>query len=97
MAHQSAAHLLIAFALLERVAGAVAVLEKGQRTAGEVRLYVVVDNGLLVLDGDILLILLIVNGNAAVACDVKCIGHTHSPLRYFSIWRSNSELFSFWK
>ena len=97
VAHQSAAHLLIALALLERVAGAVAVLEKRQRTAGEVRLYVVVDNGLLVLDGDILLVLLIVNGNAAVACYVKGFGHAHSPLRYFSIWRSNSELFSFWK
>ena len=73
--HQPPAHLLIALALLKRVAGAVAVFKKRQRAAGEVGLYIIFDDGLLVFDGDVLLLLLIIHGNAGIARDVKCFGH----------------------
>ena len=75
MGHESPAHLLIALALLKRVAGAVAVFKKRQRAAGEVGFYIVLDDGLLVLDRDVLLLLLIIHGNAGIARDVKCFGH----------------------
>ena len=95
MPHQAPSHLLIALALLERVAGAVAVFKKRQRAAGEVGLYIVLDDGLLVLDGDVLLILLIIYGNAGIARDIKCFGHVGSPpFKYFAISRSKSEMYS---
>ena len=92
--HKSPAHLLIALALLKRVAGAVAVFKKRQRAAGEVGFYIVLDDGLLVLNRDVLLILLIIHRNTGIARDVKCFNHGHSPLRYFSVCRSNSEMYS---
>ena len=92
--HESPAHLLIALALLKRVAGAVAVFKKRQRAAGEVGFYIVLDDGLLVLNRDVLLILLIINRNTGIARNVKCFNHGHSPLRYFSVWRSNSEMYA---
>ena len=94
VAHQPPAHLLIALALLKRVAGAVAVFKKRQRAAGEVGFYIVLDDGLLVLNRDVLLILLIIHRNTGIARDVKCFNHGHSPLRYFSVCRSNSEMYS---
>ena len=75
VAHQPPAHLLIALALLKGVAGAVAVFKERQRAAGEVGFYIVLDDGLLVLDRNVLLILLIIHGNAGIARDVKCFGH----------------------
>ena len=93
--HQPPAHLLIALALLERVAGAVAVFKKRQRAAGEVGFYIVLDDGLLVLDGDILLILLIIYGNAGIARDVKAFNQFGSPpFKYFAICRSKSEMYA---
>ena len=92
--HESPAHLLIALALLKRVAGAVAVFKKRQRAAGKVGFYIVLDDGLLVLNRDVLLILLIIHRNTGIARDVKCFNHGHSPLRYFSVWRSNSEMYA---
>ena len=92
--HESPTHLLIALALLKCVAGAVAVFKKRQRAAGEVGFYIVLDDGLLVLNRDVLLILLIIHRNTGIARDVKCFNHGHSPLRYFSVWRSNSEMYS---
>ena len=79
MPYQPPAHLLIALALLKGVAGAVAVFKKRQRAAGEVGLYIVLDDGLLVLDGDVLLILLIIHGNAGIARDVKAFDQFGSP------------------
>ena len=73
--HQPPAHLLIPLALLKRVAGAVAVFKKRQRAAGEVGFYIILDDGLLVLDRNVLLLLLIVHGNTGIARDVKCFGH----------------------
>ena len=92
--HQSSAHLLIALALLKGVAGAVAVFKECQRAAGKVGFYIVLDDGLLVFNGDVLLLLLIIHGNTGIARDVKCFNHGHSPLRYFSVWRSNSEMYA---
>ena len=93
--HESPAHLLIALALLKRVAGAVAVFKKRQRAAGEVCLYIVLDDGLLVLDGDVLLILLIIHGNAGIARDVKALDQFGSPpFKYFAISRSKSEMYA---
>ena len=95
VAHQPPAHLLIALALLERVAGAVAVFKKRQRAAGEVGLHIVLDDGLLVLDGDVFLILLIIHGNAGIARDVKAFNQFGSPpFKYFSVCRSNSEMYA---
>ena len=94
VAHQPPTHLLIALALLKGVAGAVAVFKKRQRAAGEVGFYIVLDDGLLVLNRDVLLILLIIHRNTGIARDVKCFNHGHSPLRYFSVCRSNSEMYS---
>ena len=95
MAHQPPAHLLIALALLERVAGAVAVFKKRQRAAGEVGFYIVLDDGLLVLDGDVLLLLLIIHRNTGIARDVKAFNHVGSPpFRYFAISRSKSEMYA---
>ena len=75
VAHQPPAQLLIALALLKRVAGAVTVFKKRQRAAGKVGFYIVLDDGLLVLNRDVLLILLIIHGNAGIARDVKCFDH----------------------
>ena len=94
VAHQPPAHLLIPLALLERVPRAVAVFKKRQRAAGEVGFYIVLDDGLLVLNRDVLLILLIIHRNTGIARNVKCFNHGHSPLRYFSVCRSNSEMYS---
>ena len=95
MGHKSPAHLLIALALLKRVAGAVAVFKKRQRAAGEVGLYIVLDDGLLVLDRDVLLLLLIIHGNAGIARNVKAFDHVGSPpFRYFAISRSKSEMYA---
>ena len=94
VAHQPPAHLLIALALVEGVAGAVAVFKKRQRAAGEAGFYIVLDDGLLVFNGDVLLILLIIHRNTGIARNVKCFNHGHSPLRYFSVCRSNSEMYS---
>ena len=66
-AHEPPAHLLIAFPLLEGVAGAVPVLEEGQGAVQEVVLYIVLDDGFLVFDGDVLLVQFIVHGDAGVA------------------------------
>ena len=93
--HQPPAHLLIALALLKGVAGAVAVFKKRQRAAGEMGFYIVLDDGLLVLDGDVLLILLIIHGNAGIARDVKAFNQFGSPpFRYFAISRSKSEMYA---
>ena len=93
--HQPPAHLLIALALVEGVAGAVAVFKKHQRAAGKVGFYIIFDDGLLVFDGDVLLLLLIVYGNAGIARNVKCFNQPGSPpFRYFAISRSNSEMYS---
>ena len=93
--HQSPAHLLIALALLERVAGAVAVFKKRQRAAGEVGLHIVLDDGLLVFNGDVLLLLLIIHGNTGIARNVKCFGHVGSPpFKYFAVSRSKSEMYA---
>lgn len=92
--HQPPAHLLIALALVEGVAGAVAVFKKRQRAAGKTGFYIVLDDGLLIFDRNVLLILFIIHGNTGIARDVKCFNHGHSPLRYFSVCRSNSEMYS---
>ena len=95
VAHQPPAHLLIALALLKGVAGAVAVFKKRQRAAGKMGFYIVLDDGLLVLDGDVLLILLIIHGNAGIARNIKAFDHVGSPpFKYFAICRSNSEMYS---
>ena len=90
--HQAAAHFLIALALLERVAGAVAVLEKGQAAAGKLCFYEVLDDGFLVLDRYVVAVEFVIDGNAAVACYVKGFNHGYPPLRYRSVGRSNSEM-----
>ena len=93
--HESPAHLLIALALLKRVAGAVAVFKKRQRAAGEVGFYIILDDGLLVLNRDVLLILLIIHRNTGIARDVKAFDHVGSPpFKYFAICRSNSEMYA---
>ena len=93
--HQPPAQLLIALALVEGVAGAVAVFKKRQHAAGKVGFYIIFDDGLLVFDGDVLLFLLIVHGNAGIARNVKCFDQSGSPpFRYFAISRSNSEMYS---
>ena len=95
VAHQPPAHLLIALALLERVAGAVAVFKKRQRAAGEVGFHIVLNDGLLVFDGDVFLLLLIVYGNAGIARDVKTFDQFGSPpFKYFAVSRSKSEMYS---
>ena len=95
MAHQPPAHLLIALALLKGVAGAVAVFKECQRAAGKMGFYIVLDDGLLVLDGDILLLLLIIHGNTGIARDIKAFDHVGSPpFKYFSVCRSNSEMYA---
>ena len=95
VAHQPPAHLLIALALLKGVAGAVAVFKKRQRASGEVGFYIVLDDGLLVLNRDVLLILLIIHRNTGIARDVKAFNQFGSPpFRYFSICRSNSEMYA---
>ena len=93
MPHQPPAHLLIALALLKGVARAVAVFKKRQRAAGKVGFYIVLDDGLLVLDRNVLLILLIIHGNTGIARDVKAFNQFGSPpFRYFAICRSKSEM-----
>ena len=93
--HQPPAHLLIALALLKRVAGAVAVFKKCQRAAGKVGLHIVLDDGLLVFNGDVLLILLIIHGNAGIARNIKAFDQFGSPpFRYFAISRSKSEMYA---
>ena len=95
VAHQPPAHLLIALPLVEGVAGTVTVFKKSQRAAGKVGFYIFFDDGLLVFDGDVLLLLLIVHGNAGIARNVKCFDQSGSPpFRYFAISRSNSEMYS---
>ena len=84
-AQTCAAHLLIAFALLKGVAGAVAVLEKGEAAAGKLRFYKVLDDGFLVLDGDVVTVELVIDGNTGVARYVEGFGHGYSPLRYRSV------------
>ena len=80
MGHKAAAHGLIALPLAEGVAGAVTILEKSQTAVGEMGLYIVGEDGFLVLDGNILLIQLVVHGDAAVARDVEGFGHGDAPL-----------------
>ena len=95
MLHQPPAHLLIALALLKRVAGTVAVFKKRQRAAGKVGSHIVLDDGLLVLDGDVLLLLLIIHGNTGIARDVKAFDQFGSPpFKYFGISRSKSEMYA---
>ena len=80
MRHEAPAHILIALALLKCVAGAVPILKKGEPAAGEMGLYIVGEDGFLVLDGNIFLIQLVVHGDAAVAGDVEGFGHSNAPL-----------------
>ena len=79
MAHQSPAHFLIALALVEGIAGAIPILKETERTAGKARLYVVFDDGLLVFDGDILLVKLVIDGDTGIARDVVSFGQSGSP------------------
>ena len=85
MAHQAAAHFLIALALLERVAGTVAVLEKGEAAAGKLRFYKVLDDGFLVFDGYIVPVDLVIDGNAGVARYAEGFCHGAFLLRYCSV------------
>ena len=63
--------------------GAVAILEKCQRTAGETGVDVILDDGFLVLDGNIFLILLIIHGNTDVTRYVKGFCHGDVPPSLF--------------
>ena len=85
VAHQAAAHFLIALALLERVAGAVAVLEKGQAAAGKLCFYEVLDDGFLVLDRYVVAVEFVIDGNAGVACYAEGFCHGAFLLRYCSV------------
>ena len=78
--HEATAHILIALALLKCVAGAVPILKKSEAAAGEMGLYIVGEDGFLVLNGDIFLIQLVVHGDAAVAGDVEGFSHSNAPL-----------------
>lgn len=84
-AQTCAAHLLIAFALLKGVAGAVAVLEKGEAAAGKLRFYKVLDDGFLVLDGYIVPVNLVIDGDTGVACYAEGFCHGAFLLRYRSV------------
>ena len=92
MAHQAAAHLLIALALLKGVAGAVAVLEKGEAAAGKLRFYKVLDDGFLVLDGYIVPVDLVIDGDTGVACYAEGFCHGAFSCGIARFWRSNSEM-----
>ena len=81
MAHEAPAHLLVALPLVEGIAGAVPVFKESQAAAGEILMHIVFNDGLLVLDGYILLVQLVIHGNAGVTRYVKGLGHTGiSPL-----------------
>ena len=85
MAHQAAAHFLIALALLKRVAGAVAVLEKGQAAAGKLCFYEVLDDGFLVLDRYVVAVEFVIDGDTGVACYAEGFCHGAFLLRYRSV------------
>ena len=79
-AQTCAAHLLIAFALLKGIAGAVAVLVEGQAGTGEVPLHKVRDDGLLVFNGHIVPVKLLIHRDTAVAGNVKSFDQSiHRP------------------
>jgi len=93
MGHQLFPHGLVALPLLKGVAGAVPVLVEGKVAAGKFLLHKVLDDGLLVFDGDVFLIQLIVHRDAGVPGNIKGFNHgLPPPFKYRSIARSNSEI-----
>ena len=78
--HEAPAHFLIALPMAEGVTGTVPILKKSEAAAGEMGLYIVGEDGFLVLDGNIFLIQLIVHGDAAVAGDVEGFSHSNASL-----------------
>ena len=93
MGHETPPHGLVALPLLEGVAGAVPVLVEGKGAAGELLLYEVLDDGLLVLDGHVVPVQLVVHGDSGVAGDIEGLGQlSPPPFRYFSMARSKSEM-----
>ncbi len=83
MGYQPPAHLLIALALFKGVAGAVAILKEGQRAAGKPLPDEFADDGLLVLDGDVVPVQLVVHRDPGVARNVKAFEQGEPP---FMIW-----------
>ena len=79
MLHQSAPHGLIALPLLKRIAGAIAVFEKGQRAVRKAMLDKIRDDGFLVFDRGVVPIQLFVYRNAAVARDGIAFDQCDSP------------------
>ena len=77
-------HLLIALALLEGVARAVAIFIEGQRAAGEPLLHIFLDDRLLVFDRGVVAVKLLVDRNTAVAGDVKSFYQSIHLLRLIS-------------
>ena len=73
------AHLLVALALLKGVARAVAVFEECQTAAGEFLPDIILNDCLLVLDGGVVAVQLLVNGDTAVARNVKFFYQFTSP------------------
>ncbi len=91
--HQFFPHGLVALPLLEGVAGAVPVLVEGKGAAGKFLLYKILDDGLLVFNGDVFLIQLIVHRDTGVSGNIKGLDHgLPPPFKYRSIARSNSEM-----
>ena len=93
MGHQLFPHGLVTFPLLKGVAGAVPILIEGKGAAGKFLLHKVLDDGLLVFNGDVFLIQLIVHRDAGVSRDIKGLNHgLPPPFKYRSMTRSNSEI-----
>ena len=92
MPDQPLSHGLVALPLLKGIAGTVPILIKGQAASRKTAVHKVPDDGLLVFNGNVIPVQLLIYRDAAVAGNVKGFGHVYSPLRYFSVWRSNSEI-----
>ena len=92
MPDQPLSHGLVTLPLFKSIAGTVPILIKGQAASRKTAVHKIPDDGLLVFNGNVIPVQFLVYGDAAVAGNVKGFGHGYSPLRYFSVWRSNSEI-----
>lgn len=81
VAHESLAHDLVTLALLKGAARVVTVLIKCQVAAGKPLLYEILNDGFLVLDGYIVPVELIIDGNTPVACNAKSFQQCHYSLK----------------
>ena len=59
--NQSLTHFLVTFALFKGIAGTITVLKEGQRASGKFGLHIICNNGFLMLNGDVVLVLLIIH------------------------------------